>query len=286
MGGEGVEDEIFQLGDVEEMLPDDGGGDAAQIEALAAAQDGGENFVGFSGGEDELYVGRGFLQGFEQGIKGRGGEHVDLIDVVDAEIPHRGGIADGFAEGADVVDAVVGGAVDFGDVEAAAFGDLDADGIVGVEIDLGAAGAVEGLGEDAGGGGFSRAAGAHEEVGVGEAVLGNGVAQGADHVVLAEHVVEGLGAVFSGEDLIGHARREAEGGQSARGRNGWKNGPDAGSAGRVPVVRAGRRGGARSGGVRRAPVAATARGCAGGRRRRAGLLGRGARGQRGRRAPS
>jgi hypothetical protein len=70
-----------------------------------------------------------------------------------------GGEADGLAEVADLFDAVVGGTVDFEHVERAAFGDFDADVLVGVEVGLGAAGAVEGLGEDAGGGGFAGAAG-------------------------------------------------------------------------------------------------------------------------------
>ncbi len=37
-----------------------------------------------------------------------------------------------------------------------------------------------------------------------EAVLFDGVAEGADDVILAEDVIEGFGAVFSGEDLVAH----------------------------------------------------------------------------------
>ena len=51
---------------------------------------------------------------------------------------------------------------------------------------------------------------------MGEPVLGDGIAQGADHMVLTEDVIEGLRAVFAGEDLIIHSRREAGGGGSAR----------------------------------------------------------------------
>ena len=137
---------------------------------------------------------------------------MDLIDVVDAVLADGGGVVHAFSEGADVIDAVVGGPVDFGDVEGAAFGDFDADGVGGVEVCFGAVGAVEGFGEDAGGGGFSGAARADEEVGVGEAVLGDGVAQGADDVVLSEDVVEGFGAIFPGEDLIAHGAECRDGG--------------------------------------------------------------------------
>jgi hypothetical protein len=70
----------------------------------------------FGGGEDEFYVRRGFFEGFEEGVEGGVGEHVDLIDVVDFELAASGGVFDGFAEVADLVNAVVGGTVDFEDV--------------------------------------------------------------------------------------------------------------------------------------------------------------------------
>jgi len=39
---------------------------------------------------------------------------------------------------------------------------------------------------------------------VGQALAGDRVAQRAHHVVLTKDIVEGLGAVFSGEDLVAH----------------------------------------------------------------------------------
>ena len=52
-------------------------------------------------------------------------------------------------------------------------------GIVVGEVDFRAAGAVEALGEDAGDGGFARAARPDKQVGVGDAVLRDGVAPGS-----------------------------------------------------------------------------------------------------------
>jgi hypothetical protein len=46
---------------------------------------------------------------------------------------------------------------------------------------------------------------------MGEAVLFDGVAKGADDVVLSEEVGEGAGAVFAGEDLITHGRKDRVG---------------------------------------------------------------------------
>ena len=187
-------------------------GDRAQVEALAAGEDGGQDLVRLGGGEDEFHVRRRFLERLEQRVEGRVREHVDLVDVVDLELPAGGGEADGFAQVADLFDAVVRGAVDFQHVERAAFGDLDADVLVGVEVGFRAVGAVERLGENAGGGGLAGAARADEKIGVGEALLGDGVAQGAHDVVLSEDVVEGFGSVFAGEDLITHGGECRDGG--------------------------------------------------------------------------
>ena len=83
----------------------------------------------------------------------------------------------GFAQFAHLLDAVVAGAVDFQHIERAAFGDFLALGIVVVEIDLGSAGAVQALGEDARDGRFARAARAAEQIGMGDALLLDGVAR-------------------------------------------------------------------------------------------------------------
>ena len=75
-------------------------------------------------------------------------------------------------------------------------------GIVVGEIDLRAVGAIEALGEDAGDGGFARAARADEQVGMGDAVLGDGVAQRLRDVLLADDILEPLRAVFARYDLV------------------------------------------------------------------------------------
>ena len=130
---------------------------------------------------------------------------MDLIDVVDLEAGAGGGEGGGFTEGADLFDAVVGGSIDFENVERAAFGDFNRERIIGVEFDTGSALGVEGFREDSGGGRFSGAAGADEEVSVGKTFLLDGITQGLDNVILSEDVGEGAGTVFSGKDLIAHA---------------------------------------------------------------------------------
>jgi hypothetical protein len=40
---------------------------------------------------------------------------------------------------------------------------------------------------------------------MGQTILSDGVSQRADDMLLAEHVSEGFGAIFAGEDLVTHA---------------------------------------------------------------------------------
>ena len=105
---------------------------------------------------------------------------------------------------AHLFDAVIAGAVDFEHVQGPALGDFDAARVFVVEIHLGAVGAVEAFGEDAGDGGFAGAAGAAEEVGMGDALLFDGVRQRLGDMLLAYDVAETLGTVFSGYDLVRH----------------------------------------------------------------------------------
>ena len=60
------------------------------------------------------------------------------------------------------------------------------------------------MANDARDGGFADAAMAGEDVAVRDAVLGEGVQQGARDVVLAGHVGKALRTIFSGQNLITH----------------------------------------------------------------------------------
>lgn len=192
------------LGDFAEVGDDERIGDTAEVEALAAGEDGGGEFLDFGGGEDKFYVSGRFFEGFEEGVKGFVGEHVDFVDDIDFEFSAGGGVGNAVAEFFDAFDSAIGGAIDLENVEAATFFDLFADIVVGIEIGFGALGAVEGFGEDAGGGGFTDAAGTDEKKGVGEAAFGDGVGERADDVILADEFGKGARAVFASEDEVTH----------------------------------------------------------------------------------
>ena len=203
-GGGVIEFDSLLGGDVLEVACDDVGRNWAEVKALAARDDGGEDFVGFGGRENEFHVFRWFLKCLKKSVESAGGEHVNLIDIDNAEPAGGGRKSDRFKEGADFINLVVGSSVDFEDIERAAFGDFDAEGIIGVEVDRGPFGTIEGFGKNSGGRGFSGAAGADEEISVGESILLDGIAEGSDHMILSKNVGKSAGAVFSGKNLVAH----------------------------------------------------------------------------------
>ncbi len=176
--------------------------DAVELQPLAAGQDGLGHPLRVGGAQDEHDVGRRLLKGLEQGVECLRREHVDLVDDVDLETPLGGGEGDAVDNlVAHVVHAGAGGRVQLVDVGVAALGNLAALLAGAVGVGRGAVLAQKGLGQQAGRGGLAGAARAAEEIGVGLAPLGQGVAQGGDDVLLAHHVGKGLRAVLAVERL-------------------------------------------------------------------------------------
>ncbi len=189
-----------------EVLGDERGRDAAQVEPLAARQDRRQHLLRVGRGEHELHVRRRLFQRLEQRVERRRREHVDFVNDVDLELRAGGRVFAGLAQLADLLDAVVAGAVNFQHVERAALGDFLAARVVVVEVHLRAAGAVEAFGEDAGDGGLAGAARAAEQVGVRDALLLDGMGERLRDVLLPDDIREALRAVFAGNDLISHLR--------------------------------------------------------------------------------
>ena len=79
-GGSRIEGDVLALRDVEQVIGDELRREPAEIEALATAQDRGGNLLRLGRGEEELHVLGRLLERLEQGIEGRGAEHVHLID--------------------------------------------------------------------------------------------------------------------------------------------------------------------------------------------------------------
>ena len=158
----------------------------------------------FGSGENELDVRRRLFEGLEEGIKSRVGQHMDFVDDDDPKAALGRPVLDTFSEVTDMIDARMRGAVNLQHIDRAAGGDLEA-------ITTGVAGiwsratlAVEGFGEQAGGGGFPYTARAGEQKGVSHTAAAEGVTQGAGHMFLTHHFVKGLWPPLTSEDEVTH----------------------------------------------------------------------------------
>ena len=102
-------------------------GDAAEIKALAATQDRWQHPLGIGGGQHKHHPRWRLLEGFEQGIERRGGEHVAFIHHIDLPARLHRCKARALDQVADVVDPGVGGGIDFDDIKGATGGDCGAE---------------------------------------------------------------------------------------------------------------------------------------------------------------
>ena len=191
----------FLVGDVGQAVVDGLAGQAAEIVPLAAGQDGGQDAVGLGGAEDEDDVGGRFLQGLEEGVGSLAGEHVGFVDDVDLA-PVLGGLEmDLVADLPDLFNAAIAGRVQFDDVQVAALVDGHADGAPVAGVAFLRVQAIDGLGQDSGGGGLAAAAGAAEQVAVADPALHDRLAEGVAHMFLAGQVGEGAWAATCGNRL-------------------------------------------------------------------------------------
>ncbi len=186
------------------MLEEPRGWHELEVIALAAREDRDRDLVNFRRREDERRVRRRLFQGLEERVERRHREHVHLVDDVDLAPQLRGLVADTVTELADVVDAVVGRAVDLEVVDRGAGGDGLARRADAARRRRRALLTAERLGQHAGRGGLADAACAAEQKGVVDALLGERVRQRARHVLLPDDVVEGLRPVLACEDEVRH----------------------------------------------------------------------------------
>ena len=107
----------FLLGNPAQVLFQGLQRDAAEIKALAAAQDRGEHPLGIGGGQHKHHPRWWLLEGFEQGVEGRGGEHVAFIHHIDLPARLHRCKARALNQIADVVDTGVGGGIDLDDIQ-------------------------------------------------------------------------------------------------------------------------------------------------------------------------
>ena len=111
---------------------------------------------------------------------------------------------DVFAEAADVIDARIGGGVDFENIKRGAFGYLDAGRAFAAGIRGGTVNAVNGPGQKPGGGCFAGTAGSAKEIAGADTAAFQAVSKGFRHMFLGDNIRKRLGSIFAGKDEIAH----------------------------------------------------------------------------------
>jgi len=107
----------FSFGNVLEVLNGVLNPYPVEVENLATRQDGGKNFMLLGGGHDENGMGWRFLECFQKGVESACGQHVHLINDVNAVFPNLGRYANLLNKLADTLYGVIGGSVEFVDVK-------------------------------------------------------------------------------------------------------------------------------------------------------------------------
>jgi hypothetical protein len=173
-----------------------------EVEALHAGEDRGREIPRVGGGEHEYHVGGRLLQRLEQRVEGRLGQLVNLIDDVDLVAPTSRRVLDILAQGADLVDATIGGAVDLHDVHTR--GGVEAHGAGAARLGALPLRAQQRARQQPRGGRLADATGSREEIGVGDPPRRQRVAQRARDRVLPDDLVERRRSILPGQYLVAH----------------------------------------------------------------------------------
>ncbi len=164
---------------------------------MGARPDRADDLLGLGGREDELDVLGRLFDHLQQGVEALRRDHVRLVDDVDLVAGRRRREERSIAQFAGVVDATVAGRVDLDDVDAAwaTAREIAAALALTARFRRRTLLAVEAARQDPSRRGLAAAAGAGEQVGVRDAVVGECLHERLGDVLLPDQVGEPLGAV-------------------------------------------------------------------------------------------
>eukprot|EP01107_Rhizomastix_libera_P001546 TRINITY_DN12539_c0_g1_i1.p2 TRINITY_DN12539_c0_g1~~TRINITY_DN12539_c0_g1_i1.p2 ORF type:complete len:230 (+),score=-27.61 TRINITY_DN12539_c0_g1_i1:522-1211(+) len=200
-----LEGDGFSLKDVGKMAGDGLGRHLLQIELQTAGKNRHRNFLGIGGRQDEFDVLGWLFQGLQHGVEGRIGQHVHFVDHVDLEAAPGRRIHRILEQLAHLIDPGIGGRIDLEKIYKTTRIDFLAGRTLPARSRRDAGFTIEGFGQDAGQGGLADTTGAGEEIRVVEPLLGEGMGQRTDHMLLADQGGKASRAPFARQNLIAHA---------------------------------------------------------------------------------
>jgi len=169
-----------------------------EVKDLAARKNGRDDFVFLCRGQDELGIRRRLFQGLQESVESRCRQHVNLVDDVHLILSDLWWDAHLVDQAADVLDRVVRRGVQLVNVERSVVveGAARLTFVAGLHV-LGGIQAVDGLGHDAGAGGFAYASRPAKQESLRQGVVADGVLQRVGDGALTHNGVEGHRPVFS-----------------------------------------------------------------------------------------
>jgi hypothetical protein len=158
-----------------------------------------DDFVRLCRGEDKLDMAGRLFQRLQERIERGDGQHMHFVDDVDFESGPSRPIDCVLAKLANLIDPVIGGSVDFNDIDI--FADIHRDATLALTARLGRGLihglAIQRLGQYARHSSFTDAAGARKKIRVGNSVGLNGVLERLGNRILSDNIIERLRPVFS-----------------------------------------------------------------------------------------
>ena len=197
-----LELEVLRPGDVHQIVRKALRRDAPEAVALAAGKDRRGDLLKLGRRKNEHQVLGRLFDNLQKGVEGGEGEHMHLVDDVDAFPGNRGGKHSLLPQVAHVVDTGIGGRIQLDDIQDASVVDAAAIAALVAGVAVYGVFAVHGLGQNPGTGGFARPARADEDVGVGKMPAADLGLQGLGNMLLPDDLVKGLRTPLSVERLI------------------------------------------------------------------------------------
>ena len=176
---------------------------AVEIISLAAGEDSREYLVLLRGRQDEDGMGRRLFQRLQERIEGGLGQHVHLVNDIDAVLPDLRRYLDLVHQGLDVIHAVVGCGIKLMYAVRPSLAERNAGLALAARFHvLRRGGAVDNLGENPGRTGLADTSRSAEKIGVGQLAPDDGILQGTDNIVLANQVLERIRPVLPRRNYI------------------------------------------------------------------------------------
>ncbi len=188
--------------DIFQTSGDGGGVQPLEGVALAAGEDGRRNLIQLRGGQNKEQMCRRFLQNLQQRVERRAGEHMHLVDDVNAAV--RGGGREHclVPQLAHVVHAVVAGRVQLHHVHQAALVDAATKAAFAAGVAVLRVFAVDRLCQNAGAGGLAGSARPDKQISMAEMTGTHLIFQRFGDMGLPDHLVKGARTPFPVERLI------------------------------------------------------------------------------------